>query len=158
MTTTTGPADGYEGQAGWPTRSQPGGTAPAPAGPPGAGQASPGQVLDWEGVKDRLNVLRHRWDLGIIANLAGPEPLTPSDLLEVINRQARRFELIPQVLSLRLRALEKAGYIGHEDLSRIPTLRVFYLMPAGHRLLAELACLPRQPAGPRLPATRRETG
>jgi DNA-binding HxlR family transcriptional regulator len=97
-------------------------------------------ALDWRAVQARLDPVRHRWDLAILANLDEDEGCCPADLRAVINGQAgegRR--LSPQVLSGRLRELEGAGYVRHEDLTVIPLVRVYYLLPPARGLLSELS-------------------
>jgi DNA-binding HxlR family transcriptional regulator len=100
-----------------------------------------GSPLDWRGILARLAPVRHRWDLAILANLAGDVD-SPADLLEVINGQAETGrQLSPQVLSGRLRRLEEAGYVGHAEISRIPRRRRYWLLPRGRRLLDALNVL-----------------
>ena len=108
-----------------------------------------GSPLDWRGILARLAPVRHRWDLAILANLAGDVD-SPADLLEVINGQAENGrQLSPQVLSGRLRELEQRGYISHEDLSVIPMHRVYYLRSPGQRLIEDLGSIVRPARMPR---------
>jgi DNA-binding HxlR family transcriptional regulator len=98
------------------------------------------RALDWRAVQARLGPVRHRWDLAILCNLDETAGCRPADLLAAINSQAgtgRR--LSPQVLSGRLRELERNGYIRHDDLSVMPLHRVYYLQPPGLALLSDLS-------------------
>jgi DNA-binding HxlR family transcriptional regulator len=103
-----------------------------------------GEVLDWQGLREQLDLVRRRWDLAVLVNLAVRAPCRPSELLAAINGQVTGRVLTAPVLSGRLKALERAGYVRHEEWARIPLRRVYYLQPAADRLLAELACLPRR--------------
>jgi DNA-binding HxlR family transcriptional regulator len=76
-----------------------------------------------------------------LCNLDEQAPRRTSDVLAAINDQADERRLSPQVLSGRLRSLEHAGYIRHEDLSRLPLLRVYVLLPPGRRLIRMLSGL-----------------
>jgi DNA-binding HxlR family transcriptional regulator len=96
--------------------------------------------LDWWDLQERLDpVLRHRWDLAILVNLDEHEGRRPAQLLAVINAQAGGgWQLSPQVLSVRLRALEQDGYVQHEDVSRLPVTRVYRLLQPGRSLIEDL--------------------
>jgi DNA-binding HxlR family transcriptional regulator len=88
----------------------------------------------------QLGPVRHRWDLAILSNLDKTAGRRPADLLAVINSQAGPGrQLSPQVLSGRLRALERDGYVRHEDLSVMPLHRVYFLQPPGHALISDLS-------------------
>ena len=101
----------------------------------------PGSPLDWRDILTRLAPVRRRWDLAILANLAGGID-RPADLLQVINGQAGTGQqLSPQVLSGRLRRLEESGYVGFAEISRIPRRRRYWLRPRGRRLLEALSVL-----------------
>lgn len=97
-------------------------------------------ALDWRDLQERLDpVLRHRWDLAILVNLGEQDGRRPAQLLAVINAQAGGgWQLSPQVLSVRLRALEQDGYVRHEDVSRIPVTRVYRLLQPGRSLIEDL--------------------
>jgi DNA-binding HxlR family transcriptional regulator len=58
-------------------------------------------------------------------------------------------QLSPQVLSGRLRELERSGYVRHEDLSVMPLHRLYYLQPPGQALISNLLRIttPAQPTG-----------
>jgi DNA-binding HxlR family transcriptional regulator len=110
----------------------------------GAGQQRPEreQTLDWTGILARLDLARHRWDLGILANLDEADGRQTAELLARVNTQAGgRHRLTPQVLSVRLRALEARGHIRHADRSRLPLVRVYMLEPPGRELLHVLSGL-----------------
>jgi DNA-binding HxlR family transcriptional regulator len=87
---------------------------------------------------ERLGVARHRWDLAVLCNLDEQEGTRPADLLAAVNGRSRPRQLSAQVLSVRLRALEHDGYVRHDDLSRIPLVRVYYLLPQGRVMLQTL--------------------
>jgi DNA-binding HxlR family transcriptional regulator len=109
--------------------------------------------LDWMAVLARLGPVRHRWDLAIICNLDETAGRRPADLLAAINSQsAPERQLSPQVLSGRLRSLERDGYVRHVDLSVMPLHRVYFLQPPGVDLISDLlritnsgSALPSQP-------------
>ena len=104
---------------------------------------------DWPQLTGRLRVVvtvvRHRWDLPILANLDGEQGTRPGDLVGAVNSQAGwwaqllgeacpqagQVQLSPQVLSLRLRALERGGYVRHAEITRIPRVRLYFLLPKG---------------------------
>lgn len=111
-------------------------------GRPGGAEASQDQrlALDWRAVQARLGPVRHRWDLAILCNLDEGNGSRPADILAGINSQAATGrQLSPQVLSGRLRELERNGYIRHDDLSVMPLHRVYYLQPPGRALLSDLS-------------------
>jgi DNA-binding HxlR family transcriptional regulator len=63
----------------------------------------------------------------------------PADLLAAINSEAvNGRQLSPQVLSGRLRELERGEYVRHEDLSVMPLHRLYYLEPPGQALISDL--------------------
>jgi DNA-binding HxlR family transcriptional regulator len=128
------------GRVRWPAR---GGADGIPSGSDGDG---PGkcdghrQTLEWRAVLTRLGPVRHRWDLAILCNLDEPAGRRPADLLAAINLQAGPGrQLSPQVQSGRLRALEHAGYVRHEDRSVMPLHRVYFLQSPGHALISDLS-------------------
>jgi DNA-binding HxlR family transcriptional regulator len=97
------------------------------------------RALDWRAVLAQLSPVRHRWDLAILCHLDGAAGRRPADLLAAINAEGvdgRR--LSPQVLSGRLRELERDEYIRHEDLSVMPLHRLYYLQAPGQALISDL--------------------
>ena len=95
-------------------------------------------LLDWPQLLERLSVVRHRWDVAILVNLDEEQGTRSADLLAAVNSKAGDRQLSPQVLSVRMRALEHQGYVVHSDLSRIPLVRVYFLLPRGRTMLATL--------------------
>lgn len=123
-----------------------------PADAAGA-SCEPDEPPDWPQLTGRLrvvvSVVRHRWDLPILANLDGERGTRPGELVGAVNSQAEwwaqmlgeaglkagQVQLSPQVLSLRLRALERAGYVRHAEITRIPRVRLYFLQPQGRAAL-----------------------
>jgi DNA-binding HxlR family transcriptional regulator len=102
--------------------------------------------LDWRKAQAQLEPVRHRWDLAVLCNLDMDVGCRPADILAAVNVQAEAGRrLSPQVLSGRLRELERGGYISHEDLSVMPLNRVYFLEPPGARLIADLLVIIRSP-------------
>lgn len=97
--------------------------------------------MDWPLLMERLGVARHRWDLAVLCNLDEEEGRRPADLLAAVNSRSGQRQLSAQVLSLRLRALEDDGYVRHDDLCRIPLVRVYFLLPRGRVMLGTLRAL-----------------
>ena len=109
-------------------------------------------ALDWRAVQAQLSPVRHRWDLAILCHLDDSVGCRPADLLAAINSEAENDrQLSPQVLSGRLRELERSGYVQHEDLSIMPLHRIYYLQPPGRALISDLLRIstPVQPTVPR---------
>jgi DNA-binding HxlR family transcriptional regulator len=107
-------------------------------------------ALDWRAVQAQLGPVRHRWDLAILCHLDEAAGCRPADLLTAINSEAADGrQLSPQVLSGRLRELERNGYVRHEDLSVMPLHRLYYLQPPGQALISDLLRIatPAQPTG-----------
>jgi DNA-binding HxlR family transcriptional regulator len=97
------------------------------------------RALDWRAVQAQLSPVRHRWDLAILCHLNDTVGCRPADLLAAINSEAENDrQLSPQVLSGRLRELERSGYVQHEDLSIMPLHRLYYLQPPGRALISDL--------------------
>jgi DNA-binding HxlR family transcriptional regulator len=97
------------------------------------------RALDWRAVQAQLSPVRHRWDLAILCHLDNTAGCRPADLLAAINSEAEKDrQLSPQVLSGRLRELERSGYVQHEDLSVMPLHRLYYLQPPGQALISDL--------------------
>jgi DNA-binding HxlR family transcriptional regulator len=106
-------------------------------------------MLDWRDVMTRLDPVRRRWDLAILANLGQDAGLRPADLLAAINGQAGPGQqLSPQVLSGRLRQLEETGYVRHAEISRIPRRRNYWLLPRGRLLIEDLGAIGGREDGP----------
>jgi DNA-binding HxlR family transcriptional regulator len=114
--------------------------APDAAVEPPAARGADDQ-MDWPRVLDRLRLVRHRWDLAILCHLDEDEARRSADLLTAVNSKAGHRKLSPQVLSVRLRALEGDGCVKHDDLARIPLHRVYYLLPPGRAMLRTLRSL-----------------
>ena len=109
-------------------------------------------ALDWRAVQAQLSPVRHRWDLAILCHLDDSVGCRPADLLAAINSEAENDrQLSPQVLSGRLRELERSGYVQHEDLSIMPLHRLYYLQPPGRALISDLLRIstPVQPTASR---------
>jgi DNA-binding HxlR family transcriptional regulator len=120
----------------WPAGNAPGRPA---AGWPTVRDGERRCALDWREAQAQLRPVGFRWDLAILCNIAPEVGCRPADILAAINAQAEAgHQLRPQVLSGRLRELERGGYIRHEDLSRLPLYRVYYLQPPGQRLIADI--------------------
>jgi DNA-binding HxlR family transcriptional regulator len=97
------------------------------------------RALDWHAVQAQLSPVRHRWDLAILCHLNDALGSRPADLLAAINSEAKDGrQLSPQVLSGRLRELERCEYVRHEDLSLMPLHRLYYLQPPGQALISDL--------------------
>ena len=95
--------------------------------------------LDWQKAHQQLGPVRSRWDLAILSNLDPETGRRPKDVLAAVNAQAETEHILsPQVLSARLRRLEKDGYVRHADSSAAPLRRVYYLLPHGTRLIDDL--------------------
>jgi DNA-binding HxlR family transcriptional regulator len=96
-----------------------------------AGRVEVHRALDWRAIQAQLSPVRHRWDLAILCHLDDTTGCRPADLLAAINSEAENHrQLSPQVLSGRLRELERSGYVRHEDLSVMPLHRLYYLPAA----------------------------
>ena len=138
-------SEGLLARVRWPMR---GSAVDALAGPGDDGSAAGNEArrgaLDWQQAQVQLGPVRHRWDLAILCNLDADAGCRPADILAGINARAEAGrKLSPQVLSGRLRELERSGYIRHEDLSVMPLHRVYYLQPPGGRLIADLLIIIR---------------
>ena len=136
----------------WLTRSGAEGAPGKSGGKAASGKAKEydGQrgALDWRIALARLGPVRHRWDLAILCNLEESAGRRPADLLLTINSQTGSGrQLSPQVLSVRLRELERDGYVRHQDLAVMPLHRVYYLQRRGQTLIRDLSRIisPRSP-------------
>jgi DNA-binding HxlR family transcriptional regulator len=106
------------------------------------GRAAGYGELDWQNAQEQLGPVRPRWDLAILSNLDPETGRRPKDVLAAVNAQAETEHILsPQVLSARLRCLEKDGYVRHEDTSAAPLRRVYYLLPRGARLIDGLLAI-----------------
>jgi len=99
------------------------------------------QTVDWEHLRKRLAAVRGRWDLAVLANLAGGVT-RPGDLIEAISAQSEKERRISwKVLTETLRRLEDEGYVGHKEISRLPRVTRYWLTPPGYRLVSVLCLL-----------------
>jgi DNA-binding HxlR family transcriptional regulator len=115
--------------------------------------------LDWQKARDYLSPVRSRWDLAILSNLDPEIGRRPKDILAAVHAQAEADQGIsPQVLSGRLRQLERDGYVRHADLSEAPLRRLYYLLPPGIRLIDDLLTIVGQAHGGRSGASVARTG
>lgn len=97
--------------------------------------------MDWEHLRRRLAAVRGRWDLAVLANLAGGVA-RPGDLIEAISAQSGEERRISwKVLTETLRRLEDEGYVGHKEISRLPRVTRYWLTPPGCRLVSVLCLL-----------------
>jgi len=95
--------------------------------------------VDWQNLRDRLSLLRMRWDLAVMANLADIDgPVRPADLIKVINAQSRGGHITWKVLADRLRHLEADGYVAREEVLHVPRETRYWLLPRGRRLISAL--------------------
>jgi DNA-binding HxlR family transcriptional regulator len=115
--------------------------APRSGGAPAA-QAAGGQVemiADWRHLKSWLAAVRGKWDLAVLINL-GRGVERPGDLIDTINGQAAD-DISWKVLTSTLRRLEDEGYVLHKEVSRLPRVTRYWLLPAGRRLVRALTRL-----------------
>jgi DNA-binding HxlR family transcriptional regulator len=127
------PADTGAGRAARPASRR--GDPRPPAAPRGPKEIS----ADWRHLKSFLVTVRGKWDLAVLVNLdRGVE--RPGDLIETINRQAAT-DISWKVLIATLRRLEHEGYVQHREISRLPRVTKYWLLPAGHRLISALTRL-----------------
>ena len=62
--------------------------------------------MDWQNLIRRLAPLRTRWDVALLANLAGRDgPVRPVDLINAVNAQSDDGQLSWKVMEDRLRHL-----------------------------------------------------
>lgn len=99
-----------------------------------------GKTVDWENLRRRLAPVRGKWDLAVLANLASGVA-RPGDLIEAINAQTEDRRISWKVLTETLRRLEDEGYVGHKEISRLPRVTRYWLMPPGYRLVSALCML-----------------
>ena len=90
----------------------------------------------------RLAPLRTRWDLALLANLAGSDaPVRPVDLINAVNAQSGDGQLSWKVMEDRLRLLEASGYVARREVPHGPRESWYWLLPRGDRLLSALELL-----------------
>ena len=90
----------------------------------------------------RLAPLRTRWDVALLANLAGSDaPVRPADLIKAINAQSDDGHLTWKVMEDRLRCLEASGYLARREVTNRPRETHYWLLPRGHRLKRALDLL-----------------
>jgi DNA-binding HxlR family transcriptional regulator len=95
--------------------------------------------LDWQNLIQRLAPLRTRWDVALLANLAGRDgPVRPVDLINAVNAQSDDGQLSWKVMEDRLRHLEASGYIARREVRNGPRESRYWLLPPGRRLLSAL--------------------
>jgi DNA-binding HxlR family transcriptional regulator len=98
--------------------------------------------MDWQSMINRLAPLRRRWDLAVLANLAGHEgPVRPADLIKAINAQSSDGQISWKVLEARLRHLETSGYLARQQVPHVPRETRYWLLPRGHQLITALTLL-----------------
>ncbi len=98
--------------------------------------------MDWQNLIRRLAPLRTRWDVALLANLAGSDaPVRPVDLINAINAQTDDGQLSWKVMEDRLRHLEASGYIARREVPHGPRESRDWLRPRGDRLLRALDLL-----------------
>ena len=107
----------------------------APAAPRGRKEIS----ADWRHLKSWLAAVRGKWDLAVLTNL-GRGVERPGDLIDTINEQAAD-DISWKVLTSTLRRLEDEGYVLHKEVSRLPRVTRYWLLPAGRRLVRALTRL-----------------
>ena len=98
--------------------------------------------MDWQNLMRRLAPLRTRWDLAVLANLAGSDaPVRPVDLINAINAQSDDGQISWKVMEDRLRRLEASGYVARREVLHAPRETHYWLLPRGHRLKRALTLL-----------------
>ena len=98
--------------------------------------------MDWQNLIRRLAPLRTRWDVALLANMAGSDtPVRPVDLINAINAQSDDGQLSWKVMEDRLRRLEASGYIARREVPHGPRESRYWLLPRGDRLLRALDLL-----------------
>jgi DNA-binding HxlR family transcriptional regulator len=98
--------------------------------------------VDWQNLIRRLAPLRTRWDVALLANMAGSDaPVRPVDLINAINAQTDDGQLSWKVMEDRLRHLEASGYIARREVPHGPRESRYWLLPRGDRLLRALDLL-----------------
>jgi DNA-binding HxlR family transcriptional regulator len=86
--------------------------------------------LDWQNLIRRLAPLRTRWDVALLANLAGGDgPVRPVDLITAVNAQSDDGQLSWKVMEDRLRHLEASGYIARREVPNGPRETRYWLLP-----------------------------
>ena len=84
--------------------------------------------------------VRGKWDLAVLVNLdRGVE--RPGDLIETINRAGCDRHQLESPDRDACGGLSMRDMSGIEEISRLPRVTKYWLLPAGHRLLSALARL-----------------
>jgi len=97
--------------------------------------------MDWPDLMQQLAPLRRRWDVAVLASLAGG-PRRPADLIQAINSRAPAGRPISwKVLNETLRRLEASGHVGRRQVPGVPRETWYWLCPPGEHLLSALAAL-----------------
>ena len=87
--------------------------------------------MNWRDLLDELAPLRRRWDVAVLASLAGG-PRRPADLIQAINSQAPAGRNITwKVLNDTLRRLEGSGHVGPAAGAGGPAGDVVLAVPGG---------------------------
>ena len=98
--------------------------------------------MDWQNLMSRLAPLRTRWDLALLANLAGSDgPVRPADLIKAVNEQSAGGQLSWKVMEARLRRLQASGYVARREVPHGPRETRYWLLPRGRRLMRALDLL-----------------
>lgn len=98
--------------------------------------------MDWQNLMRRLAPLRTRWDLAVLANLAGSDaPVRPADLIKAINEQSAEGQISWKVLEARLHRLQASGYVARREVPHVARETRYWLLPRGHRLMTALGVL-----------------
>ena len=98
--------------------------------------------MDWQNLMRQLAPLRTRWDLAVLANLAGSDaPVRPADLIKAINEQSDDGHISWKVMEDRLRRLEASGYVARREVLHVPRETRYWLLPRGRRLITALGML-----------------
>ena len=98
--------------------------------------------MDWQNLMKRLAPLRTRWDMALLANLAGSDaPVRPADLIKAINEQSDNGQISWKVLEDRLRRLEASGYVARREVLHAPRETHYWLLPRADRLKQALSLL-----------------
>ena len=98
--------------------------------------------MDWQNLMRQLAPLRTRWDVALLANLAGSDaPVRPVDLINAINAQSDDGQLSWKVMEDRMRRLEASGYVARREVPHGPRESRYWLLPRGDRLLRALDLL-----------------
>ena len=95
--------------------------------------------MDWQNLIRRLAPLRTRWDVALLANMAGGDaPVRPVDLINAVNAQSDDGQVSWKVMEDRLRHLEASGYIARREVPHGPRESRYWLLPPGRSQLSAL--------------------